>query len=109
MAQISVSIDKTVDAAYITLSGEQIAETRALSDEINVDLDANGVAVGIEMLVAEAEIPFDRLCREFHVHSTVIDLLRMIGPSAYTFVSSAAAGSSPARRPQHQSALQYAA
>lgn len=37
------------DSLYIELSGADSAETRAISDQVNVDFDAEGGIVGIDI------------------------------------------------------------
>jgi uncharacterized protein YuzE len=59
------------DSLYIELSDEQGAETRELSDGINVDYGANGNVVGIDIdgasvkldltTLETSELPFTRL------------------------------------------------
>ena len=37
------------DSAYIDLSDRKSKETRIISDDVNIDLDENGVLVGIDI------------------------------------------------------------
>lgn len=84
---ISIQVDTDVHAAYIRLSSEPVAKTVECNEHILVDLDAFGVAVGIELLDETTPLPFDVLMTDFHVHSDVVMLLRMIRPNVSTFVS----------------------
>jgi uncharacterized protein YuzE len=83
---IELRVDQTSDAAYIVLSDKTVARTKTLTDAVQVDLDEFGVAVGIEVLTLDAEIPFSRLVADFHVPSNAIDLLRYVQPSVSGFL-----------------------
>lgn len=78
---IKVTVDSTVDAAYIQLSDEAVVRTVKLESAIAVDLDAMNVVVGIEVLNIDTDLPFQRLKDEFHVHSSVVDLLQKLRPT----------------------------
>lgn len=45
-----LEIDRSIGAAYIRLSDEPVARTAELARNIQVDVDANGTAVGVELL-----------------------------------------------------------
>lgn len=84
---ISIEVDLNADAAYIYLSDKRaIAETAAVSSTVNVDLDQFGVAVGIEVLGLRTEIPWAKLVRDCHVHSSVEATVRLIAPSVQGFM-----------------------
>lgn len=83
---VQVEIDHAADAAYVRLSGGSVDRTVSVSDDVNVDLDRLGVAVGIEMLHLGAELPFTTLVTDFHVHSDVVETLRQLRPSIQGFV-----------------------
>jgi uncharacterized protein YuzE len=89
---IDVDIDRSADAAYIRLSASPICQTRCVNDSVNVDLDELGLVVGVEMLQLAAEIPFSALVTDFHVHSEVVETLRLLRPSIQGFVMLQAAG-----------------
>lgn len=76
-----VEVDTTADAAYISMSDEPVAETVQVTDEVLVDFDALRVVVGIELLRIDAEIPFQKLIDDCHVHSTDVETLRKLRPS----------------------------
>jgi uncharacterized protein YuzE len=82
-----ITVDAVANAAYIKLSNEQVVETNRVTDDVLVDLDRNRVVVGIEVLSLDAAMPFTILTEQYHVHSTVIDLVRTIRPSVGGFVS----------------------
>lgn len=60
---ITLSIDATVDAGYIELTDEPVAETIELTPSVQVDVDASGTVVGIELLTLTAELPLLALDR----------------------------------------------
>lgn len=84
-SQIRVHIDEAADAAYIELSKNKVVRTVEVTESILLDLDEFNIAVGVEVLELTAEIPFVRLNTEYHVHSDVVDLLRMIYPNVKGF------------------------
>lgn len=86
MEGISIELDTVLHAAYIRLSDHAVVRTVALDDQVMVDLDEFGVAVGVEVLDESAPLPFARLTDEFHVHTDVIGLLRFIRPDIASFV-----------------------
>lgn len=81
---ISIEIDREADAAYIRLSDAPTLQTVYVSPDVNVDTDTSGLAVGIELLTLNAEIPYDALLTEHHVHPEVIETLRNIRNSTST-------------------------
>ena len=85
--KMRVHIDHEADAAYIELSQNKVVRTVEVTDAVLLDLDEFNVAVGVEVLELSAEIPFTRLHTEFHVHSEVVELLRLIRPSVAGFIS----------------------
>ncbi|MFP3670919.1 DUF2283 domain-containing protein, partial [Priestia sp. SIMBA_032] len=76
---------EAADAAYIELSKNKVVRTVEVNDSVLLDLDEYNIAVGVEVLELSAEIPFVRLNKEYHVHSEVVDLLRMIYPDVAGF------------------------
>lgn len=80
-AAIEVTVDAELDVAYIRLSRNAVARTVELEEDVMVDLDDMDVAVGVEVLTLDARIPFSKLEAECHVHSEVIELLRLLQPS----------------------------
>lgn len=65
----TVTLDPEVRACYISLSDDPIAETFEYSDDIYVDLNELGIAVGIEVLDLNAKFPLHDLKRALHIHS----------------------------------------
>lgn len=82
---VMLMVDDVADAAYIQLTPGKVNSTRHVTADVLVDLGEHDVVIGVEVLRRTAEIPFDRLTSEFHVHSAVIDLLKTIQPSVAAF------------------------
>lgn len=89
---VQAQIDHENDIGYIQLSRETVARTEQLTELVLVDVDAYGVAVGIEVLSLEAEIPLEELKQRFHVHSRVVGILQMIQPTLGGFISEVTTG-----------------
>lgn len=53
---MKVSYDPAVDALYISLRSAPIEETEEVTRDCNVDLDAEGRLVGIEILSASQHV-----------------------------------------------------
>jgi excisionase family DNA binding protein len=47
---MKLSLDRNANAAYIKISNKPIKETKQVSDYCNVDIDAIGEIVGVELL-----------------------------------------------------------
>jgi uncharacterized protein YuzE len=78
---VKVEVDREVNAAYVTLSGEEVVRTVQVNPSVLVDLDRMGMVVGIEVLSIDAELPLAQLSTDFHVHSEVVGLLHKLRPS----------------------------
>jgi len=98
--QVSIEIDPMADAAYIRLSQKSVSRTVEVTPEVLLDLDEMDIAVGLEVLRLDAEIPYTELITKYHIHSEVIEKVRRIRPSVASFVfSSGPAGvSNPSRK-----------
>lgn len=55
----SISIDPDADAAYVAVSGAEVARTEEVGDGILVDYDAEGRPVGIEVLSVRSRVGTD--------------------------------------------------
>lgn len=86
-ARFAVSIDIEANAAYIAMSDEPVVTTKQLTNEVLVDLDTLNVVVGIEVLRIDGEIPFQRLIDEYHVHSSDVEMLRLLRPNVAAAVA----------------------
>lgn len=80
-SKVSVEIDSYAEAAYIRLSNEQVSSTVEVNDLVYVDLDKNKVAVGIEILGLGTPIPLDSIKTDYHIHSSVADIIEMLRPT----------------------------
>lgn len=78
---IKVSVDRTVNAAYLQLSDNEVVGTEDLGNGVLVDYDASHTAVGIEILNLEASLPLDRLCADFNVLPSVVIRLGRLRPN----------------------------
>ncbi len=56
-----VTYDPEVDAAYIYLKREPVLKTEVVTDAVNIDLDADGNLIGIEILWASTQFPVSSL------------------------------------------------
>ncbi|MGH3889727.1 MAG: DUF2283 domain-containing protein [Pseudonocardiaceae bacterium] len=96
-AVVSVKLDRDAGAAYLRLSTNSIARTVEFSEDINVDLDAMGVVVGVELHDLNIPIPMDALASQHHVHSDSIRILT----AAIEGQAAAGTASSEGNRPLH--------
>ncbi|MGO9382180.1 MAG: DUF2283 domain-containing protein [Mycobacterium sp.] len=78
---ITLSIDTNVDAAYIELTDEPIVKTIEVTPNVQVDIDATGTVVGVELLSLTAELPIDALDRFVFPPSTDAQGLSRVWPS----------------------------
>jgi uncharacterized protein YuzE len=85
--RIEISIDSAANSAYIRLQDKPVATSKIVNDDVVIDLDDMNIAVGIEVLDLEAELPFTELTSKFHVHSDTVELLRKLRPSISGFMS----------------------
>lgn len=90
--QMSIQVDPESDTGYIRLSRSTVAETVEVTDLVLVDLDEFKVAVGVEVLSLNAEIPFNRLRYDFHLDSRIVELLRQIQPTLGIFFQGVTTG-----------------
>lgn len=72
---VSVQIDAEAEAAYLRLGRGQVARTVEFAEDIFVDLDEFGVALGIELLDLETPLPLDDLAEQFHIKTATLALL----------------------------------
>lgn len=83
---ITITVDTALNTAYIKLSDEPIARTVEFDELILVDVDQYDVAVGIELLDEGVALPFQELVTDFHVHTRVVELLRLIRPDVSSYL-----------------------
>jgi uncharacterized protein YuzE len=90
---ITLSVDTYVGAAYIQLSDEPIVETIELTPSVQVDVDATGTVVGVELLSLAAELPIDVLDRTYRFPPSIdAEMLSRITPSIGAGVAYASSG-----------------
>ncbi|MGI9000033.1 MAG: DUF2283 domain-containing protein [Pseudonocardia sp.] len=88
---IKVEVDTVIGAAYIQLSDTAVSRTEEYSEDINVDLDAHGMVVGIELLDTSMSVPLDELVVRYHIKSsTMTHLLASLQSASSAVMSSAA-------------------
>ncbi len=85
--KIVLEVDAVADCAYIRISTNKVQATVELTDSVLVDIDELNMVVGIEVLTLTADIPFDRIEAEYHVHSKVIESVKAIRPSVGSFLN----------------------
>lgn len=78
---IKVTVDHSVNAAYIELADAEVERTVKLRDAVMIDLDKYGMVVGIEMLGIDVDLPLQQLRDEYHVDSKVVDVLYNLRPN----------------------------
>lgn len=69
---ITVEIDTEIGAAYVHLSHSPVDSTDEYSEAINIDLDALGVVVGIELLDTSVAVPLDDLVSRYHIKTQTL-------------------------------------
>jgi uncharacterized protein YuzE len=94
--RVVVELDEASGLAYVRFSDGEVVRTVALTDAINVDLDEYGVAVGIEVLDLDTEMPFQRFITEYHVPSAHVEVLRLMRPTLTRFVYQVRSGAGTA-------------
>ena len=85
--KFEVNIDRQSDAAYIRLTEGDVDKTIQATESVLVDVDRFGVAVGLELLSLDTEVPYAELIRNFHVRSEVLTYLSLIRPTVRGFLS----------------------
>lgn len=62
--EMRIELDKEADAAYIyfkEIKAGEVVSTISLNESINIDLDAEGKTIGIEILEASKNLPISSL------------------------------------------------
>jgi uncharacterized protein YuzE len=52
-----------------------------INEDLNIDLDEDGMPVGVEFLRSAPNVPFDRLRDEFAFKLSQLDLIRRVLPT----------------------------
>lgn len=99
---ITVEVDTEIGAAYVGLSDARVARTEEYSEDINVDLDALGVVVGIELLDTAVVVPLDDLVAKYHITTTALARLLASLKLQPTPSSTVMSGSGSSSRPVYR-------
>jgi uncharacterized protein YuzE len=89
---VRLAYDATVNAVYIDLADRsgKVARTVALDDGTNVDLDAAGDLLGIEVIGPDRNWPLPAILRQYEVSDQDAAMLMAGYPFAFSFSVSAA-------------------
>jgi len=60
---MKATYDREADAMYIRVKKGKVHKTLEVSDAVNVDVDRNGRALGIELLFVSSQIPRKSISR----------------------------------------------
>jgi uncharacterized protein YuzE len=75
------TLEPELGIAYFKFSETKVHQTVELNDDLNVDLDGEGIPVGIEFLRSAPTVPFDQLRDEFAFNPSQLDLIRRVLPA----------------------------
>ena len=75
---MELELDRELGLAYLRRSREAVAKTVEVSTTINVDIDRNGILVGVELLDLTRPLPEDDLVEKFGVESEEMRLLQSL-------------------------------
>lgn len=90
---VTLSVDTSVGAAYIQFTDAPVAETIEETPGIQVDIDAAGVVVGVEVLNLAVDLPVESLTSKYHFGSSdPVLALMQVKPALHAFMYSAGAG-----------------
>ena len=76
-----LTIDSMAEVAYLRLRQGSVASTVEVAPGILVDMDENAVALGVEVLDLDLEIPYSLLTQKCHVCQDDPRKLDQIRPS----------------------------
>lgn len=74
--QVTITLSDDLTMAYVQFAKGKVKRTLDLTDDLNLDLDANDKVIGLEYLSLEAVLPEQRLIEEFHLDAKVVHKLR---------------------------------
>jgi len=72
---ITLEVDPEFSTGYVSFSKGNVANTVALSSDLNLDLDSNGSVLGLELLHLDAKLPINRLVSEFGLDGDMLEKL----------------------------------
>lgn len=77
MVDVRIVLDQEANAAYVYVGENRpVVKTVAVNDEVNVDLDADGGLVGVELLTMHARMPYRELREDFNVPADILRDIR---------------------------------
>jgi uncharacterized protein YuzE len=96
---MQLEYDLSVGALYIRLSDQEIARTRDVDDNTNVDLDASGVVVGIEVIDTGLPWPVAEILRDFDFPAGEVEQIISYFPFTAPTISVASPPPAKAQQP----------
>jgi uncharacterized protein YuzE len=75
------TLEPELGLAYFKFSEAKVHRTVELNEDLNVDLDEEGMPIGVEFLRSAPNVPFDRLRDEFAFKLSQLDLIRRVLPT----------------------------
>jgi uncharacterized protein YuzE len=75
------TLEPELGLAYFKFSEAKVHRTVELNEDLNVDLDDEGMPIGVEFLRSAPNVPFDRLRDEFAFKLSQLDLIRRVLPT----------------------------
>lgn len=91
-----LEVDAALNAAYLRLSDKAVASTIEMTPAIQVDLDAAGGVVGVEVLDLAADIPGHEIVRQFNLSHDQEGALRQMQPALGAFATTMSSSSGTA-------------
>jgi uncharacterized protein YuzE len=80
---VTFSVDPSLGVAYVKFSDEQIVKTVEVTPSVQVDLDAAGTVVGVELLSPTDALPIDALNRFGFPPHTSAQMISRISSVSY--------------------------
>jgi uncharacterized protein YuzE len=75
------TLEPELGLAYFKFSEAKVHRTVEINEDLNIDLDEDGMPVGVEFLRSAPNVPFDRLRDEFAFKLSQLDLIRRVLPT----------------------------
>jgi uncharacterized protein YuzE len=95
---MELEYDLSDRALYIRLSDQEIVSSRDVDDNTNVDLDASGVVVGIEVIDIDLPWPVAEILRDYELPTGETEQIASYFPFAAPKIS--VASTPPANTPE---------
>lgn len=87
--KVSLEVDAAVNAAYLRFSDQPIESTIEIAGDVQVDVDAAGTIVGVELLDLASGIPIHKIAAQFDLGADQESILRQMRSALSTFVTTA--------------------